>query len=101
MAHIYIGPNGEYPRHIGDIKLEHPDCDENNLPEGWKEVHPSTPPEVDNGFQLSELAPTEIDGVMYQTWTVIAHTPEFLEAQEIHMKEIKEQIEKIKKSKKK
>lgn len=98
---IYIAPDGGYPRYIGDVQLEHPEFDGNDLPEGWKKVHPSTPPVVGEGYSLAQLPPTEIDGVMYQTWTVVAHTPQFLEAQEQHLAPIKEQIEKSKKSKKK
>lgn len=40
-----IDPDGNYPRHIGDLVLEHPDWTETQpLPAGWLEVLPGELP---------------------------------------------------------
>jgi hypothetical protein len=61
----FIDPQGNYPRHVGDIKAEHIDWDENidNLPNGWQVVLEGIIPEIPEGFGLNEVTPAQIDGV--------------------------------------
>jgi hypothetical protein len=77
---LYISPNNEYPRHIGDIKVANPDWEpEFGLPTGWTLVKPTDPPALIDGKVLQELFPQEIDGVWRQVWTLRDLTTEELE----------------------
>jgi hypothetical protein len=69
---IFINPLGEYPRHIGDIQLEHNSWQPGDeLPEGWKQViETSMDIEVQENQLIYETMPEEIDGKWYQSWTV-------------------------------
>jgi hypothetical protein len=62
----YIAPNGDYPRHIGDIQRDNPDYVEGGvLPEGWVEVAYGTIPEIDTETETwFEIEPKEVDGVL-------------------------------------
>lgn len=75
---LFINPDNEYPRHIGDILIEYPDFDGINLPEGWKVVEPINPPVFGEGQILEELFPELIDGSYKQTWNVRTLTEEEL-----------------------
>lgn len=75
---------GEYPRHIGDILILHPDADPSGqtLPEGWAHVTYTAPPLPDTynpqtqvAVQLSPLKTG--DGYQMQ-WTVRDMTPDEL-----------------------
>jgi hypothetical protein len=70
MAHIFINPNNEYPRHIGDLYLEHPDFDGVNLPEGWRPVNEIDMPEFEFHQMAYEEFPKLIDGEYFQSWVV-------------------------------
>ena len=72
MTHIFISPNGDYPRHIGDIQLDNPNWngDQSNLPEGWKAVTPVEPPAILENQTAYEEAPKLIDGEYVQVWKV-------------------------------
>lgn len=51
---IYISPNNEYPRYVGDIQVENPDFElGNELPDGWKIVADVDFPDV-SGDNLAE-----------------------------------------------
>ena len=76
MTHLFISPENEYPRHIGDIRLSSPECDGINLPEGWKPVKSIDAPVFGNGQILEELFPELIDGKYVQVWNVRDLTPE-------------------------
>lgn len=79
---LLIDPQGNYPRHIGDIVLANPGWEEGQaLPEGWIYVNPSEIPTHDMTTQkLEELAPALAeDGQYYQTWNVREFTAEELE----------------------
>lgn len=77
---IYISPANEYPRHIGDIQLEHPDWKpENPLPEGWKKVEEAPRPTVKETEVAFEGFPVEVKGVWIQNWEVRELTAEELE----------------------
>ncbi len=42
----YVGPDGTFPLHPGDIQREHPDWEIGDpLPDGWHEVSNTLPPE--------------------------------------------------------
>lgn len=77
---IYISPKNEYPRHIGDIQLEHPDFKEGDaLPEGWVKVEEAERPTPSTEQIVYEDFPVEVDGVMTQNWKVRDMTPEEIE----------------------
>lgn len=77
---LFINSQNEYPRHIGDLLLEHPDWKEGEeLPEGWKAVVEVEYPEVGENETVDEKAPKLIDGVMTQVFEVRPFTAEELE----------------------
>ena len=80
MTYLFISPDNEYPRHIGDIQLGTPDCDGINLPEGWKPVEAINPPVPGEGQILEELFPELINGKYIQTWNLRALTAEEIAA---------------------
>jgi hypothetical protein len=82
MTHLFISPDNEYPRHIGDIEREHPEFDGNitNLPTGWKPVTPTEPPVVTNNEVYFELEPVLVEGSYVQAWDIKALTDEEVEA---------------------
>jgi hypothetical protein len=68
---LYINPDNEYPRHIGDVQLISPNFVEGNtLPVGWKEVTEVTRPIPGKDKLSVEAFPVEVEGVMTQSWTV-------------------------------
>lgn len=69
---LLINPQGEYPRHIGDLQLEYPDWNlGDSLPDGWVEVaYSEFPTEIPTDFIVEELAPTKTDNGWVQTWNV-------------------------------
>lgn len=74
---IYISPDNEYPRHIGDIQLTHPDFKEGDqIPDGWTHVAESAIPAVTDSELCYEDFPIEMDGVMTQNWIVRELTPD-------------------------
>lgn len=78
---LFIDPQGNYPRHIGDVVVANPDWQEGQaLPEGWIYVNPSEIPAHDiNTEKIEELYPTQgEDGQYYQTWNVRGFTEEEL-----------------------
>ena len=77
---IYINPKGEYPRHIGDIQLEHPDFKEGDtLPEGWVKVQQAERPAVGTDELVYEGFPNEVNGEFVQNWQVRDMTAEEIE----------------------
>jgi len=77
---IYISPENEYPRHIGDIQLAHPSFKQgDDLPEGWVQVAESERPERQTDKVIYEDFPVEVDGVMTQNWQVRDMTAEEIE----------------------
>lgn len=60
----FIDPEGNYPRHAGDVQIVVPGWDEeiDALPEGWVNVEPGIIPDVPEGFYLVELAPKAVKG---------------------------------------
>jgi hypothetical protein len=77
---MFISPQGEYPRHIGDIWLEHTNYKQGEeLPKGWKEVKPTPLPELKGNQKAVEDFPVEVNGVMTQNWQVRDMTAEEME----------------------
>jgi len=79
MTHLFINPENEYPRHPGDIFLTNPDYDGVNLPEGWKAVQPTEPPQIEEQEVLFEVFPELTDGIYLQKWETRPMTPEEIE----------------------
>lgn len=74
---LYISPDNQYPRHIGDIQLEHPDYQKGDpLPEGWRPVEEVRKPVVEGDFVAYEGLPEEVDGVLSQVWETRPMTEE-------------------------
>jgi hypothetical protein len=72
---LYISPDNEYPRHIGDIMLADADWQEGNpLPAGWVQVAEAPRPTPAENQITYEDFPIEVDGVMTQNWQVRAMT---------------------------
>jgi hypothetical protein len=67
-----IDPNGNYPRHMGDLLLEVPQWKESDpLPSGWIEVAAGEVPQLDPETQtLIELKPVEVDGILTRQFEV-------------------------------
>ena len=68
----------EYPRHPGDIRLEHPEIGEDFVcPSDYAEVQSTPPPDFISGEQYPfELPPTESNGVWVMNWAVHTYTQE-------------------------
>lgn len=66
---IFIDPQGNYPRFLGDLLLEHPDWNKRKkLPAGWTKVEETSPPVRPRNVILEEDYPEIIDGKAYQKW---------------------------------
>jgi hypothetical protein len=67
----YIDPEGNYPRHAGDIQLVIPEWNEatDPLPDGWIDVAEGTIPEIAEGYELVELAPKSTRGKYARRFT--------------------------------
>lgn len=86
---IFIDPNGNYPRYIGDLIIENPNWDQvSPLPEGWIAVERTQQPEALAGQVIVEGRPEIHNGVYYQTW-------ETLEIQNSYLQELRENLNKI------
>lgn len=55
----FIDPDGNYPRHAGDIQLLIPEWNEETdpLPDGWINVEAGVLPEIPENHYLLELPP--------------------------------------------
>ena len=78
MAYLKLS-TGEYPRHEGDVRIEHPDMGKDFvLPAGWVEVKETPHP---TGFVrkeqcIREIAPVLDKGEWKMAWQVKATPPE-------------------------
>lgn len=76
----FINPDNEYPRYIGDLKLEHPDFnDSDELPQGWISVQDVELPEKNKDEVIEEGFPIEKDGQFFRNWIVRPMTKEEIE----------------------
>ena len=82
MTHLFINPNGQYPRHPGDILIDHPDYDGVNLPTGWQAVQVTEPPTLESNQVLEETYPELFNGVYVQAWSVREMTTEEIQRKE-------------------
>ena len=85
----------EYPRHEGDIRLEHPEIQESQTgntfpcPSTYALVVPTDRPTFDEATQTTqEQAPMQVDGVWTQQWSVRDLTAQELEAKALELAEI-------------
>lgn len=78
---LYVDPNGNYPRFIGDIQQELPGWQiGDDLPAGWEIVQPHEPPPYNPAtHRIYEEAPARISGRLNQTWAIREATSEELE----------------------
>ena len=77
---LYINPEGEYPRYIGDIQATFPDWEYgDSLPAGWIEISDSSMPIAGNNEVVEEEFPQEIDGVWTRIWVTRDLTQEELD----------------------
>lgn len=80
MTYLFINSDNEYPRHPGDVLLVKPDFDGVNLPEGWKPVIPTTPPQPGENQIVFEIFPELVGGEYVQSWSVRDMTQEEIDA---------------------
>ena len=87
---LFITPQGEYPRHIGDLLLASPGWVEGTaLPEGWVRVaYANEIPVAGVNEVVYEVAPSVINGVLTQTFVSRDLTAEEIEAREIRQQQI-------------
>lgn len=80
-----VNPSNEYPRHVGDLLLDHPEWQEGDaLPTGWKEVQPGTIPTIDPLTQIwYEIEPKTVSKKLTRQFAVRDLTPEELAAIEV------------------
>lgn len=69
----FIDPEGNYPRHAGDIQAVDPDFieGESALPEGWVEVGAGVIPTLNEGEIFVEIAPKKINGKWIRQFEVV------------------------------
>ena len=85
----------EYPRHEGDIRLEHPEIQESQTgdtfpcPSTYALVVPTARPAFVEATQTAqEQAPMQVDSVWTQQWLVRDLTAQELEAKALELAEI-------------
>lgn len=68
---IFIDPNGNYPRFVGDMIIENVGWAVGDpIPAGWTLVAETAPPTTSSNQILEESFPEIIDGVYTQKWVV-------------------------------
>ena len=73
MSYTFINiTTGDYPRHIGDIQLAHPEWDGNvnKLPDGWVGVTETQRPTAIDGQVVLEGTPELVNGEYRQIWVL-------------------------------
>lgn len=86
MSNLFISPDGQYPRHIGDILIEYPDFDGVNLPNGWNMVQEVDRPTVGENEIAYETSPEIVNGIYKQSWAIRTVTEEEIEKRNNHPK---------------
>lgn len=79
---LFIDPNGNYPRYMGDLLATNPGWVEGQaIPDGWIYVNEVSAPNFNASVEkLEELEPApREDGQYYQTWNVRSLTEAELE----------------------
>lgn len=85
----YIDPDGNYPRHAGDIMFSNPFWrigDE--LPAGWEVVEDTDIPMSDVGYQIILSEPKKVNGIWKQDWASVAIDTDIWES---HIKAIEDE----------
>jgi hypothetical protein len=86
MTSLFIDANGNYPRHIGDLLLEHPEWDfSQGLPEGWVAVKETAAPVKQGYFRVKEIAPQIIGDEYVQSWEIVEQSEEEKTAYDAHL----------------
>ena len=76
---LYTNAQGEYPRHIGDVRLVKKGWTEGDtLPTGWQAVVETERPTAGTDQVAYDSGPVDVDGVLSQGWTVRDLTAEEL-----------------------
>lgn len=73
---MYVSPEGNFPRYLLDIKLQHPDWKEGQpLPTGWRKVEESPLPSLLPNQYIEEGHPVEVEGNLVRSFIVKEKTP--------------------------
>lgn len=68
---LYISPDGQFPRHVGDILITNPSWKKGDpLPEGWREVNQTAVPS-EPGKKAIYSTPIEVDGQLVTTYELV------------------------------
>ena len=69
----FMDPQGNYPRHAGDIQAVAPDFieGESALPDGWVEVLAGEIPALAEGEMFVEIAPKKINGKFVRQFEIV------------------------------
>jgi hypothetical protein len=89
MTYLFISPDNEYPRYIGDVQREQPDFDGENLPEGWKPVIDVETPLLEEDETLVEDFPALVDGQYYRSLSKRKITAEELSRNRQELEDLK------------
>ena len=81
MQKLFLGPDNQYPRYIGDLEAQYPgfELSVEDLPEGWFLVTEVEPPTVSPIEIYREELPVLIDGSYHQSWSIRELTDEEIE----------------------
>jgi len=90
MSNLFISPNNEYPRYVGDILIDYPDFDGVNLPTGWVAIQETERPPVQENEIVYEISPKLTNGLYKQSWAIRAVTEEEIEKRNNHPKDWQE-----------
>jgi hypothetical protein len=74
---IFISPQGEYPRFVGDIELENSNWNQETdpVPSGWIVVEETPSPVIDENQMMEETFPIKDDaGNYHRNWKVTTLT---------------------------
>lgn len=89
----------EYPRHEGDIRIEHPEITQDQTgdtfpcPDTYALVVETSQPEVTDSQTVLEMQPQQIDGVWQRVWLVHNMTAEEIAARDNVRKILMEQLQ--------
>jgi len=88
---LFIDSQGNYPRHIGDLLLEHPDYNGTDLPEGWKLVEQTDQPIPELGHVVLELDFEIVDNNYIQRWATRPLTEQEIASHEAFLEKRREE----------
>jgi len=86
---IFIDPEGQYPRYIGDIQISNSSWEYGDpLPDGWIEVVDKSIPEQRPGYVLAEDFPVLVSNQYTRSWKFIKKTENQINAENKHLQEM-------------